>query len=413
MRKNYLVNVNKQVKEFFVKSVDKITHKNVNVLVGDSIITTTNLAKKIVDRISSRIIEKFIVNGYIYLYCDDNCLYNYNPKDKTFKKVCECKGQPILTSVIINSEKNVLVIEENATYVAGQTVDVGTAVYGTVATTFKGKCFVAKDNLVYISHPINLATETMNVSPLNVLTLDKQWGNVLDLICFDYYLLIVCEKAFYKLKTNYSEEYSLEKVNMGNIEVMPKSLIVVGDRLYFITNQKICYYDDGVIKTENTIYDKYLNTFCDKAQAYKQYFILQVSVEEKKYILFFDTLTKQCFIIDSEGESLLGENCVYVLENRDLKIIDEGAYDQGEWESVPLTFNNNNKKAICEVSMYASQPCNLFISGDFGSKSFNVHQGCFVLKTNLISSVFNLRINIPNSHCCISDMSIKYRIMEG
>ena len=376
-------------------------------------LTATNMTKRYRDKIYFTITDSYLVNGQIFYFFSNNILYRYQESNNFFRYTFPCESKPILTSVVVNSQNHVLVIEDGRTSVIGQSVDVGTAVYGDVATTYKSKCFVGKDNCVYISHPINSLTGTMNVSPNNVITLDEDAGKVINFACFDDHLLIVCENALYRLQTDYSEDYTLQRLKVGLINVCPKSLAMVNDKLYFIANEKICCYESGVIKTENTIYDKYLGTFFDKAQANKQYYMAQIIVDETEYVLLFDVIKKQYFLLETAGENLVGKRYTFQAENGYYRIIDDSAYLEGEWTSEPLTLAINKNKAISEISLHSSQPCQLIISGDFGSKTFLVKQGASVIKTNLMSREFVLQIIMQNANTKVSDMLIKYRIMEG
>ncbi len=413
MRKNYLYKVNFEQKTFDIEGYDDITKKNVNVLANNDSLTATNITKRYRDKVYFTIMDSYLVNGQIYYLYSNNILYRYQEKNNIFYYTFVCQSKPILTSVVVNSQNYVLVIEDGRTSVIGQSVDVGTAVYGDVATSYKGKCFVGKDKCVYVSHPIDTSTGTMNVSPNNVITLDDDAGKVIDFACFDDHLLIVCENALYKLQTDYSEDYSLERLKVGLIKVTPKSLAMVNDKLYFIANEKICCYYDGVIKTENTAYDNYLGTFFDKAQANEQYYMFQIIVDASEYMLLFDVITNQCFLLATSGENLVGKRYTFQAENGYYRIIDDSAYLQGEWTSKSLTFKSNKNKAISEISLHASQACQLIISGDFGSKTFDVKQGVCVIKSNLISREFTLQIIMQNANTKVSDMLIKYRIMEG
>lgn len=276
------------------------------------------------------------------------------------------------------------------------------------ATRLGDLFFIGIDNKIMFEKLENVKYSSA-FDALNVITMPKHAGNVLELIAQGKELFVVCQKAIIKINAlGEPIDYKVEAISTPSLEVKPNSVKKVGNKICFINGKTLCAFSQGTLKDIKTIAD------------FNGAEVLYCGAMGGKYILQYTFNGKQdnfVSVIDIENQAestFIGQ--ITSVADEGVFVVDGQIYRLGEtgnsmgdflWESKALDFDNPDEKTITSLSVRVQGQVDLAIVADYGQKIFRFNQGFFTKKTNLRSKTFRIKV-LSNSEFSLDALSVSY-----
>ena len=407
-KKQYLVNPKVKIKEFKVNDFSNITDCAINVKISDKL-CSNDITLKFVCLFVDTMIKSYYIGDRFFAYMKDNTIYEY--KNKRMESVLKVSSQPLLIDILVNGIKEILVVEINGAYILKKDITFNFP-YGQCIAKHKGRLFVADGKNIYFSNQFNFTVYSTNIENQGFISVDDNAGKILDLIEYKDSLMVVCEKAIYKLRL-IDQNFEFDKIELDYVDILPNSAKKVGDKIYFISQNKLCEFDGSSRIMLNGDFDRFLPLAKEFATSVQGLYSIKVAVNGRDVFLVYDTSTKEHYYVWTDGVGNMGENgYVFVEEFGTIYRINANTNNQTyEWQSKDIDFESLNKKALLELRLTVDQPMALYIQGDFGTKEIQLSEGVNIKKLNLTSRAFKMRIYQYANTLLVKDLSLKYKIV--
>ncbi len=406
MRKNYLLEIGVNQKTLKVDDLAKVTDHAIGIH-ADKVLTAMDTYFAHGSSFNIEIKNVFKVNEKIYATCNDGYLYEKVGLDFV-KKFSIGEKTPIMDVVILNGLRETLYLDEKVGCIVDKDgVQIGLP-YGNHFATYSLRCFSASENTIYFSSPFDFCTKSMMLDNLGNFSIKKEDGKIIGLYDFSNYLLIVCDRAFYKL-TIVDDEFNLEKINVDSYVIEQKSLAKIREKLLFVADGKLCVYENYTVKEKPCIYAKYILDLDFKATTKDDYYYCQVKIPDKTCVLAYDVVKQTSVLLYVIDSVMAYENVgINLREGRFYSVTNTTIAPSSKWRSVAMNFGSNEKKSLLEVSIKVTKDSLLKISGDFGYKIYNLKEGINKKTMNLSSKEFVFDLDCVLKNLIVSDLQLKY-----
>lgn len=365
---------------------------------------------------STKILKIMVIDDKIYVYCDDLSLYRR--EQSGWVKLIDCDFEPVLVKSKIDGQDCVILSakeNENCFIInsSGQLVS-SKIPCGKAITNYKGMLFVANQNTLKFSALLNEDDFNLSAYAGGQLKTHSCDGDILELIPEQDALVIVCQKAIYRLvAVGERQDYKLEREN-AEIFVLDGTVKKFLDGIYFSNGKKIFKYSKGQITNLKIDLD-----------ISKYYFIKGVSVvddvicfclRDKKInsqkILVIDPCDNKQSILPAYLP-VLGDNG-YFFEINKLKTIqiDGSENCSFKWDSKVLDLGTNLKKALLGVSVDSNVPVKLTIQSNYSTTILEFNQGHQIQRVNLPGFSYKISVSGNSAHAVVSSIKLVYRIKE-
>ncbi len=405
MRKKYLLKPNISEKNFVVPDLLKVTDYAEGMVAGQKM-KATSLGIAPFYNSSIFIQDMFSVDDKMFARDYEGTLYEL--RGSIFYKKTTCGFMnAVMGSVILNGKKEFIYIDEKGGQILdNNSVEVGLP-YGTYFSTHALRCFVAKDYTVYFSSPFDFNNRSMMLDNCGNFTFTYEDGKVIGLFDFSTHLLIVCTNCFYKL-TEVDGEFKLEKIQSDNYNIEKLSLVKVKDKLLFIADKKFYAYKDFSIKQISSIFIEDVLLVNPPVTSNANYYYCQTSNPDKRCMFIYNVDSDESMLVPIGECRLLCKNLLVNEVEQRLYAISPDKNKNSTWKSLAMNLGTNNKKSLLSLVVKVGKDATLKITGDFGSKIFELRAGLNEKTMNLPSREFVLEINCPTSNMTISDLQFKY-----
>ena len=270
--------------------------------------------------------------------------------------------------------------------------------FGKVKVAF-GRLFSARGNVIKMSAFNNLT----DFSEGEYIKTDNADGDILSLQFLDEKFYIFTKKAIYLLtQVENLVEFNLKKLVLPDIEIIDKTVQSLGDRIVFLTNERVCTLkDDKITFTDFTVDEERVNKSC---------------VHDGKYTLLINGDTYfYDFIDDKKQVYNLGDYTIrgeYAVSNLDTGVYLFDRENVSEKASLYFDFGSAYKKALTEISMSSETPVKLTLQGDFGKRNYLFNKENKVKKLNLTSTAFKLEY-VCETADGVKNLKLKYTLNGG
>ena len=214
-KKQYLTKPNYAIKEYKVEDYSKITDYFANVEVDNAVCANPVTLQYFCSQVGTMLKSYFVANR-VFAYMKDKYLYEI--KNYRFNLILSKITQPLLIDVVINGKKEILVIEDKSCYVLQKNITFNFP-FGTSIAKYDGRLFVANEKNIYYSNVFNFSGNSTNIENVGFLSIDAEDEKILELICFNDCLYVVCKKAIYKL-TITNEQFKFEKCEINYVDIL-------------------------------------------------------------------------------------------------------------------------------------------------------------------------------------------------
>lgn len=406
MRKRYLLKPNVKTKSFKLTDFTDITDFCENVYL-DKEIRSANMQLKFSSTCGVMMQRMYIVRGRKYFVGSDGFLYELNGNQPTQKFKCgNVKGA--MESIILQGENKTLYIDnEVAKVVEDVEYNVGLPC-GKHFAIHQLRCFSADEYTVYFGSEFDLESRSMMLDNRGNINFTYDEGKVIGLFDFTSYLLIVCEKSFHKL-TIVEGEFKIERIKTNFYAIDRSSFAKIREKLLFISDRKLYSFENFEIKQLPSIFIKDVLEVGTDVTFNGNYYYCQINDASKKCVLVYDLINNKETLLYVGNSVLVCKNLLFNYDEQCLYAISSNSTEGAcKWISKKLDLGNMSKKSLLEVSIKLSKDAMLTISGDFGSKSFNLKAGLNKKGMNLSSKEYELEINCPSGDLIASDLQLKY-----
>lgn len=238
-------------------------------------------------------------------------------------------------------------------------------------------------------------------------------GKIISVQTLGEYLFVFCQKAIYKVFRNKTTPITIEKLNF-KLEIIDKSVFVVGDKVYLINQNKLCEFDGENISFLSTYLDyKTFRKISTCGRLDDKYFVQGYFENEEElstYLFSPKTLEQTC---------CTGLNTIYSLDgvcvsknNKNIvsKIVKGQNQLPFELKTFPVTLDKLDKKSIKSIKINTLSPIKLTVCGDFGQESYNFEGGYSKKNCNLNSTQFAFEIFGQAQDIAIDNFIIEYLV---
>ncbi|MBE5736802.1 MAG: hypothetical protein E7348_00170 [Clostridiales bacterium] len=410
--KEYLTQGKMNKKTLIVEDFSNLTNLAVNLDVGKEL--ELNVKKQsMFCQAPAKVVKGYFVANRVFVLCSDKSLYEF--QGISFVKRLEgINKTPTLSKVKFKGQDTVLVLSNSEAVVLGETNTNVSVPYGTDACTYNGRIFVANGNTLYFSKEFDFVDFSVQASDFNFINLDENDERIMRIFDYDKALLIVCEKAMYKLTISSDYDYALNKLYADSLKIEQGSVCAVGDSILFMNANKLCSYKKDRVSEIDSVISDYQLVRQDVAYSGggKYYLPMSSMVDYKNYIYVYDTVSnKQC--LTEKGSCALCGGEFYV-DNSSGYIctltLEKDTRQSGKWISKKVDFNTNVKKSLLSLSIHLDCDALLVVKGDFGSKEYSLKKGYCKKILNLYSCDFTFEISVDSGDLKAKNLQLEYSL---
>ena len=308
-------------------------------------------------------VKFYEVGGELYVHCSDGTL------KKRVNNAFVSTGFtstviPLVAPIIKGGVKTVIFISDSAASAGGE--NVAGVPYGSFATSFVGRLFIASGDTVNYSEEFDFTDFTVGLNFGGFLKVDKADGDVLYMSGDKGKLVIVCEHAIYTLTICDEEyEFKMEKVSSPALSVRKDTFCNIGTAIYFLSGNRLYSFSDGKIKTAGETLCRYdINSF-GMAGGKDELYVLPVTCGNNTYLYAYDTLQKSEIFLQIAG--------YVVASGRAVKTSDRFMYDITTGLDTDVTateysseydFGSCRKKSICRLEAHIGGSADVVVTGE-------------------------------------------------
>ncbi len=412
------------VRKINSKDIRSVSLKDLSELGGTSVNAVVDKTGKIIkfafmgteaEKINKKVLSIISVGDKVFYYAEDGklyCVYNgalITPQLKAFSSsptIVEIMKNGKYVPFVIDGIGNGYAINEDGTVTEHEIPK------GRVATVYNGMLFIANNNEVYFSAPLDFTDFTMDLNHGGLIKTDVNDGEIRSLVTEEDKLLIFTTRAVYTF-TAFGDriDYELKKLETVIPSMRTCSAKDCGEKIVFVSDDSLYAYSQGKItKIDGLLDGKNYKPISDSAVDDGVYYLPVTDANGKKSILRHDLKSGLECLLDT-GKSLIADGGYSVSDNGSLLKLEENSLAETtvSFTGKPFDFGSAKKKVVHEISVICSSQGTLTIDGDCGQKKFSLERGGNEKRMNISSKTFVLTFS-GGKDFNAKNLTIKYRI---
>ncbi len=358
----------------------------------------------------SQIVKMYKVENRIFCLCEDGMLYE--SKTNRCEYICEVYNiDASMLSITVNSESDIIVAKDDGVFSLNGNAGFDDFPVSNCITYYNGRYFIADYNNIYITELYNMKTLSSNFKIGAQIWLDETSGKVLGFCPCENYVIVVCEKAVYKIVFEKEKEnYKIQKMNYGCVNAVDRTFSFENGVCVFINNGKLTKLVGDNLVEKDSVLDgiTYTNAGIAKFENGKYYYPITIA-EKGKFVFVYDFSSdaQTLFSLKDDGfawgDMVVQDGLIYTISDK--------VYCKNERNLVfkPIDFDDCDYKTLSGVGVNISGQASLKITGDFGVKTYPLKAGYNSLVLNLISKVFTVEI-VTLARSNLYDLTLEYRL---
>ena len=317
--------------------------------------------------------------------------------------------QPELLAVNDGGVSKILVVNEQEGEILGERIIDFDYSLGSFLTYINKRIFYSKDNLIYFTEEFDYVSQIESSEPVNYIKLDQDLGRVEGMYAIGQKLQVVCTHGIVVLTLGVSpENYQIKRINSGELEVIPNSIVTHGNHVCFLSDINFCIFD-GVSVKSYPLFKKTLNVITSGEHV--GFYLVNYLENITNKTMVIEIATRQIFNlpyflgISKKGgyaKSPSGKACVF---SRELN-----GNDKCYYESSAIDFDSAKEKRLVGIEAYAFGRTELTITGDFGELFLEI-SGYQEYKCNEKSKRFFVNCEMIQGSMPFQNLKLKYRIV--
>jgi hypothetical protein len=412
MIKRYIAHTGLKEIEYRLPNFKETTALSTDTLLGENI-GVSYKSKVILNNLPAVVNAVYNVSNKQYLYASDGKVYSVNASG--YDELMTVGEQiPLITEVIVDGQMQTLIVGKDGAAVFKDNVKTDIEIpFGEHIAVCRGRVITALESVISIGGQFDFDTFSVAKGGV-IIKIPLSAGEIVGLIEYDSYVLVLCEKSLFKLNADIEYGFTLESLPEKNLRIEKHTVKRVGKAVYFLNNSRLCRYDGGKIGYVQTMLDEVAFKVAGNAAVMDDKYLLSVAVHGNIATYVYDTVSKDESFVSGNFTVLGDGGYACDKENKSLCLFESGASDYNAvWESKPLDFGTQNKKSILRLCVAVGCCATLEIIGDFGSKVFLLKQGYNDKRTNLASREFKFKLTALESGFTAKDLMAEYKIIGG
>lgn len=403
--------------EYHLTSLKDYTASAYNVKVLDREIVSDNALElnAILSIADKNVVKIYQVNGQVFVLTDTNELYRvgqdgliFIAKATSCPYVVRCSIDGVKYYVIGDSDKTIL-LDDNFNVTNREAF-----CYGKGAIFHNQMLFVYDDYELKFSAVLDCDNFDYGLNNGGSIRVSEDCGRIVSLVASKNNLVIVCKHAILTLTiTSDRENYKLQKEDVA-LSVLDNSVYAIGDKIFLVSDDKLCYYENSKLNLVNIDVDlsKYkFNGQCGGREN-KCFYGVENQTEHKHAVLVYDALTKSSNLISCTNLPIISGDCI--LDGNSIKKVGYSNASNVDflWESKFLDLSYGGLKILKTLSLATDTDISVQIIGENARKTFLLGAGYHHVRTGLNSSAFKVVISGNASAIRVGDMRLTYVIKE-
>ncbi len=408
-------NVNQNLKTFEFKWFFNLTAKAEDVTIDKDCLDDSCRFRSILRILPTEenYLQGYFVGGRYFVYCDDG--YVYEGTKNGVQPVMRVNGTPCAVSFNALGKEKILFADDSKTATLIDEDGITTVSFEPTEflDTYGGRIFSIYQNTVSFTKLYDFSDENFDLSQEGVLYLPKSEGGVIGVFKVDGELYLFTKTSLYVLSgSGDSIDFKLNKVETEKFSVDERAICKCDDGFAFICEKRLAKLKDGKVTHFNTLLDMNEYSISGKMTACGNLCLIPVEIDAEKYLFTYDLRTERQSLIYIYDQSVFEDGGVVFSKifNTVANLSDQGfpLNSSRTWESKSLDLESEKNKAIREIFIYTELPASLTITGDFGSVKYTLVTGRNVIKCNLPSRFYKVKITASTSRFKVNDFKLKY-----
>jgi hypothetical protein len=406
----YLINPKKNKKSVKIKDFSPYTSLSVNFSTSNGLehclgYTQTNFG------ITEKVIKGYYLENSFFLYCADNCLYQ-NEGGMFVKKIESKNFTPLLCSIKSNGKNVVMALCDGVGYLLGDTVTQIDTPKANSICEYKGRIFIANDNLVYYGDAFDYDNFANVIGGYGYFSFDNRDGAVVKIITYDDYVLVFCQKALYKIYTSATGEFLTKRLNTFSIKIALDTIAIVGNEVFFISHGKLVAYKNEALRVIDSLENYKIANASGAVDSFNYYTLSITNSDGQKKLFFYDTHANTSFLIENDELVMIGNG--YAFDNESFKIVELSEKGQvglkSIWKSKKIDFLVGKHKNLTSIVLFVEGKGSLRVKGDFGQREFSLDKEYVNIYPNLYSKYFILEIKSDEMDFSVKNLQLEYNL---
>ncbi len=276
-----------------------------------------------------------------------------------------------------------------------------------------GRLFGGYNDSVYFTKPFEFELNSTALLVDGTISFSPASGKIVGLSVKNRKLYIFCKRAIYRLDVfGESIDFKLEKLEVGNIDVLEGSVQDGFDKILFVSCGKLYAFSQNKIEQILAL-PKWENILQTGASASSQsVYILPITTTDGKNKYFIYDLEAGGVCIADLGGGAVCKGGYFCAHDKTIKRIDRlgEKVKLGVYQTKPMDMGVFNDKTILCICLFVSADCKLKISGDEGSVSFSLKKGCNKKRLNFTSKSITIEISQIGQGFSIKDLYLQYTV---
>lgn len=403
--------------EYHLTSLKDKTASAYNVKVLDRSIVSDNVLelRAILSVLDKNIVRLYQVNGQIFVLTDTNELYRVEQEKLVF--IANTTNEPYVIRCCVDGVNYYVIGDSDKTILLDDNFNLTTRevfCYGDGAILYGQMLFVYRDNQISFSMVADCDNFDSGLNNGGSIRVSEECGKIASLVAIKNKLIIVCKNAILTLTIDSDREnYKLQKEDVS-VNVLDNSVYAIGDKIFLVSDDKLCYYENSKLSLVNIDVDlsKYkFNGQCGGRD--NKCFYSVVHQDKNEYaVLVYDALTKSSNLITCDSLPIINKDCI--LDGKVVKRIEPGKQKSVDflWESKLLDLSFGGLKTLKSLSLTTNERINVQIIGKYTQKTFSLQSGCHTVGVGIQGGAFRLIVSGNANSINVGDIRLTYIVKE-
>ncbi len=352
------------------------------------------------------------IDGEYYCYCNDQMVYKEQNGVFSLLTSWPFATEPEIIKFISENQTYTIILSSKKKLLIGNGKEEDFKVGFSKSMAICNRAFFLGENdTLKFGKPFDFENSAIDVYPHGYIKLNKNLGDVEGLSVNGRNLIIVCKHGVTNLSVLDEEmDYRLTDYSLPYIDVEENSLITIGNKICFVSENKFCTLTGKTLKThEISLEEKFKQN--GKASSFKSHYILPIKSmgDQTEYIYVRNLIDGKEWILSAKTALSKSDGC-YVSDSGKICKLDfkENNYEDMEYQSKKIFFESQ-KGILSEISLESDKDIKVEVCGDFGVMNFLTQEGVNTLYINRETKFFTVKFNCDGGKKRLKNLSAKVK----
>lgn len=286
-----------------------------------------------------------------------------------------------------------------------------TGLYG---ENYKGRIYVGTSNSLMVSKVFDYKNGETNFKFYDrFYTVPGDNAYMIGLFAIGGKLFYMNANSFYEVSVSYDgKTKKFKKLSLPPFNAVKSSAIKIGDKyVVFVSNARIMVFDGQTLSVRKTKLDNEAGVTFSSYGGSATYYLTTVKIKNNFYTYAYDVFSgeeyftnynklvsnEDGYAVDMAGNRLIKFSVTYreINENTATELTEDLGYC--------------GSKTITGFEIHVNGTGEIVFSGDFGEKKFNLNSGCNIVRCNMGSKTYKIKLQNVSSDFTVEKAKLKYR----